>query len=236
LFTQVAHTNDPAWAAPVFDFLLARRRETSPETVVYKTYTAEHAGAYWCGVTPQSPWSDVAGMVRARRDVALNRVDAEVSRVGELTVDVVGAGLTVSPSASVRVGLAPLAEPVYDPAIGGDAPVLAVVVRGEFASYRGVEVLVGGVAAESAEVGGEFVRVSGVVVGAGTEVEVRVRECVASSWCVGDADGNGAVDGDDVIAFFTDWDAGHVCADSTGDGAVDGDDVIEFFGSWDAGC
>ena len=43
-----------------------------------------------------------------------------------------------------------------------------------------------------------------------------------------------AVDGDDVIAFFADWDAG--AADANGDGATDGDDVITFFALWDAGC
>jgi hypothetical protein len=44
------------------------------------------------------------------------------------------------------------------------------------------------------------------------------------------------VDGDDVIAFFADWDAGEAGADVNQDGGVDGDDVIEFFAHWDAGC
>jgi hypothetical protein len=54
--------------------------------------------------------------------------------------------------------------------------------------------------------------------------------------CVGDYDVNGAVDGDDVIAFFADWDAAKTDADANKDGAVDGDDVISFFGAWDQGC
>jgi hypothetical protein len=45
---------------------------------------------------------------------------------------------------------------------------------------------------------------------------------------------DGGVDGDDVIAFFADWDAGS--ADANGDWATDGDDVIVFFARWDAGC
>ncbi len=42
------------------------------------------------------------------------------------------------------------------------------------------------------------------------------------------------VDGDDVIAFFGEWDSNN--ADINGDGGTDGDDVIFFFAAWDAGC
>jgi hypothetical protein len=54
--------------------------------------------------------------------------------------------------------------------------------------------------------------------------------------CPSDFNGDGVVDGDDVIGFFGAWDAGGLAADFTGDGSVDGDDVIGFFGAWDAGC
>ncbi len=54
--------------------------------------------------------------------------------------------------------------------------------------------------------------------------------------CVGDYDCSGGVDGDDVIAFCADWDAGLSAADVDGSGGVDGDDVIAFFGAWDGGC
>lgn len=47
---------------------------------------------------------------------------------------------------------------------------------------------------------------------------------------------DGSVDGDDVIAYFADWDAGVIAADFNGDGGVDADDVIDFFASWDVGC
>ncbi|MFZ4575970.1 MAG: hypothetical protein ACOYN0_16395, partial [Phycisphaerales bacterium] len=51
--------------------------------------------------------------------------------------------------------------------------------------------------------------------------------------CFADYNNDSSIDGDDVIAFFADWDSGNPCADSAGDG-VDGDDVIAFFGSWDS--
>ncbi|MFZ4575285.1 MAG: right-handed parallel beta-helix repeat-containing protein, partial [Phycisphaerales bacterium] len=54
--------------------------------------------------------------------------------------------------------------------------------------------------------------------------------------CPADFNGDGGVDGDDVIGFFAAWDAGDIAADFTGDGSVDGDDVIGFFANWDAGC
>lgn len=52
--------------------------------------------------------------------------------------------------------------------------------------------------------------------------------------CVADWDGSSGVDGDDVIAFFGDWDGG--AGDVNGDGATDSDDTIVFLSSWDAGC
>lgn len=54
--------------------------------------------------------------------------------------------------------------------------------------------------------------------------------------CPADYNNSGGVDGDDVIAFFADWDSGIIAADFNDDGAVDGDDVIGFFESWDSGC
>jgi glucose/arabinose dehydrogenase len=52
--------------------------------------------------------------------------------------------------------------------------------------------------------------------------------------CPSDWDLSGGVDGDDVIAFFADWDAGN--ADIDGSSGTDGDDVIYFFSRWDSGC
>lgn len=55
-------------------------------------------------------------------------------------------------------------------------------------------------------------------------------------YCVGDFTRDGFIDGDDVIGFFSVWDAGDIAGDVTLDGGVDGDDVIEFFERWDLGC
>ncbi|MFZ4576473.1 MAG: DNRLRE domain-containing protein [Phycisphaerales bacterium] len=54
--------------------------------------------------------------------------------------------------------------------------------------------------------------------------------------CRADVNCDGAVDGDDVIAFFTPWDNGLAEGDFNNDGSIDGDDVIGFFARWDAGC
>jgi len=54
--------------------------------------------------------------------------------------------------------------------------------------------------------------------------------------CPSDLNGDGAVDGEDVIVFFSAWDSGSAQADINGDEGVDGDDVIAFFRLWDAGC
>ncbi len=52
--------------------------------------------------------------------------------------------------------------------------------------------------------------------------------------CIADWDGSGGVDGDDIPAFFTDWQRGE--ADPDGSGGVDGDDIVFFFTRWQAGC
>ena len=53
--------------------------------------------------------------------------------------------------------------------------------------------------------------------------------------CYADYNNDQGIDGDDVIAFFGDWDANLGCADVNRDGGVDGDDVIAFFTAWDNG-
>ncbi len=52
--------------------------------------------------------------------------------------------------------------------------------------------------------------------------------------CPADWDGSGGIDGDDITAFFIDWQAG--TADIDGSGGVDGDDITVFFDHWQAGC
>ncbi|MFZ4575816.1 MAG: M36 family metallopeptidase, partial [Phycisphaerales bacterium] len=77
--------------------------------------------------------------------------------------------------------------------------------------------------------------------GTGSIVEAALDEfsisrlvCVGQPSCPADWNGDGSVDGDDVIGFFTAWDAGN--ADFDNNGSTDGDDVIEFFNRWDANC
>ncbi len=53
--------------------------------------------------------------------------------------------------------------------------------------------------------------------------------------CVADYDQSGGVDGDDIFAFFSDWQAGAFCADVDGSGGVDGDDLPFFFDRWQGG-
>ncbi|MFZ4575286.1 MAG: PA14 domain-containing protein, partial [Phycisphaerales bacterium] len=77
---------------------------------------------------------------------------------------------------------------------------------------------------------GEYVCVVTNACGQAASASVIIRVCAA------DFNQDGGVDGDDVIAFFTAWDAGELVADFNADGGVDGDDVIQFFARWDQGC
>ncbi|MFZ4573230.1 MAG: GC-type dockerin domain-anchored protein [Phycisphaerales bacterium] len=54
--------------------------------------------------------------------------------------------------------------------------------------------------------------------------------------CPADFDLDGAVDGEDLTAYFAAWDVASPAADRNRDGGVDSDDVIVFFARWDAGC
>ncbi len=54
--------------------------------------------------------------------------------------------------------------------------------------------------------------------------------------CIGDYNQDGGIDGSDVQAFFTDWEAGLDVADVNQDGGVDGGDTQFFFEHWEAGC
>jgi T5SS/PEP-CTERM-associated repeat protein len=53
--------------------------------------------------------------------------------------------------------------------------------------------------------------------------------------CPADFNQDGGVDGADVDAFFTAWEAGDSAADVNQDGGVDGSDVDTFFLAWEAG-
>ncbi len=78
-------------------------------------------------------------------------------------------------------------------------------------------------------IGGSFITI-GPVAARGIAALTRCD----SPDCPGDWDGSGGVDGDDITAFFADWQAGN--ADIDGSGGTDGDDITFFFVRWQAGC
>ncbi|MCX5688638.1 MAG: matrixin family metalloprotease [Planctomycetota bacterium] len=53
--------------------------------------------------------------------------------------------------------------------------------------------------------------------------------------CPADFNQDGGVDGSDVDAFFSEWEAGNSTADTNQDGGVDGSDIDFFFAAWEAG-
>jgi len=59
--------------------------------------------------------------------------------------------------------------------------------------------------------------------------------CTACAQCAADFNQDGGVDGDDVGAFFADWENGQPCADVNLDGGIDGSDIDLFFATWEAG-
>jgi hypothetical protein len=58
---------------------------------------------------------------------------------------------------------------------------------------------------------------------------------VAACGCAADYNADGGVDGADIEAFFSDWQASVGCSDVNQDGGVDGSDIEAFFQLWEAG-
>ncbi len=79
---------------------------------------------------------------------------------------------------------------------------------------------------------GDFDLVGGARI-VGAAIDLGALE-FQNATCPADWDGSGGVDGDDIGAFFTDWQAGN--ADIDGSGGTDGDDITFFFERWQAGC
>ncbi|MFZ4575967.1 MAG: hypothetical protein ACOYN0_16380, partial [Phycisphaerales bacterium] len=82
---------------------------------------------------------------------------------------------------------------------------------------------------------GDFASYSLAVTAVGSYSYHLLDDGIEIVWNFADFDGNGGVDGDDVILFFTLWDQSDSLADLNGDGGVDGDDLIAFFALWDNG-
>ncbi|MBS0197677.1 MAG: hypothetical protein JSR77_13060 [Planctomycetes bacterium] len=60
-------------------------------------------------------------------------------------------------------------------------------------------------------------------------------QCGLCPPCTPDYNADGGIDGQDVEAFFIDWENGLRCADVNRDGGVDGSDVQRFFRLWENG-
>jgi hypothetical protein len=73
----------------------------------------------------------------------------------------------------------------------------------------------------------------GDIIGASVRSDGTLGAC--DSYCPADFNNDGGVDGADVEAFFTAWEAGDSEADVNGDGGIDGADVETFFVAWEAG-
>ncbi len=59
--------------------------------------------------------------------------------------------------------------------------------------------------------------------------------CTGCPTCAADFDANGGIDGADLAAFFTDYEAGAECADVDQNGGIDGGDIAAFFTAYEAG-
>lgn len=67
---------------------------------------------------------------------------------------------------------------------------------------------------------------------ASNAASLTVCACFA---CPADFNQDGGVDGSDIDAFFTAWEAGSCDADTNFDGGIDGSDIDPFFTTWEAG-
>jgi hypothetical protein len=76
----------------------------------------------------------------------------------------------------------------------------------------------------------------GVVTGAQLLALSPASACNDCSPCPADFNQDGGIDGADVAAFFTQWEAGAPCGDVNLDGGIDGEDVSAFFASWENGA
>ena len=68
-----------------------------------------------------------------------------------------------------------------------------------------------------------------------TVLEASDSACISCPACPADYNKDGGVTGDDVSAFFADYEAGTGCADANVDGGITGDDIAAFFGVYEAG-
>ena len=76
---------------------------------------------------------------------------------------------------------------------------------------------------------------SGLVVDANNNGIPDVCEAPGCAACPADYNQDGGVTGDDIAAFFFDYEAGSGCADTNVDGGITGDDIAAFFSAYESG-
>ncbi|MBI3684220.1 MAG: prolyl oligopeptidase family serine peptidase [Acidobacteria bacterium] len=200
MFTPVGHTGDARWIQGArkssdalgtedprnpgaligtIEFLSRRTRQISPDTVVYKTYTDTHRKAYWTEIRITTPWQDVPGAVRAKRNRTTNSLDVELARAAAATFDLPLAGLRVGPEAPLTINLRRLVERVFDPALAdSDEPLEPqLVLRGDFSAIRRVTVLRDGapLPSSSVQLSERELAISRISAGAPTVLTIRAE-------------------------------------------------------------
>jgi hypothetical protein len=170
MFTDVSHVVDDAWvdgtnnrspnqgvSVPggqllgMMDYLEEKSLQSSPSTVVYKTYTDTHSKAYWLELLSAVPWTDTPAAVRARRNQQDNSLALELARAESLIINLSAAGLNVV--SSLNITLAELMELNFDPALmlqPDESYLTTIALQGEFSAEDITSILLNGESPESA--------------------------------------------------------------------------------------
>ena len=71
--------------------------------------------------------------------------------------------------------------------------------------------------------------------GINATTEIRVSDDTVCPICPADYNQDGGITGDDISAFFADYESGGGCGDANQDGGITGDDISFFFQAYEAG-
>lgn len=217
----------PGQLLGVMDFFAARTRATSPDTVVYKTYDDEHRSAYWLELGSAVAWTGSPAAIRATREIAANRITAELARVSNVDFDLSAAGLALDIDHPLEIVVSPLDEATFDPelAVDGETYETMLTVRG--AAIQNLTVTRNGaaLAVEDVVAGADFVEVGPVVVAAGTTLRLTSTAPPLPEPDASDSDSSGSAGDSDGGSTSGEGAA----PGSTGDGAAstgDGGGVV----------
>lgn len=185
-----------------FDFLEDKVRNSSPDTVVYKSYTDEHRSAYWLEIDVTTPWSGVPGAIRATRNSATNSLQVELARIAALIIDLPDAGLVLDSNTPLRVNVERLSEPVFDPILDASSEDLnpLLTFAADLTQGLQIDVTVNGtpLAASSITVANSSVTIGPLSIVGPTEIILSI----ATTETGGDS-GSGAANGGGSIAVFS---------------------------------